>query len=635
MVLFEHNMSDTKQQLQLSIIIPCFNCADTVEEAVDSCYQQGFTSEEFEIVMVDDCSVDDTSEVISSLVSTYPNIVTARHEYNQGGGATRNTAVSLAQAEVIFCLDSDDVLPPLTMKKMLSHLQSADCDAVGIHRSIKFIGTDTTNIETVHEFNRVGETIQLEDLLQRDGLCSLYSTFMFTQHAFREFGGYPTEHGFDTQGVAWRFLAAGLEAQTCPDAEYLHRIQHSASYYIREYQDGKVNYNWRSIFIEHIYLFSNEIRNFIFTFDCADFTRNLFGELQVKSGVFMPQDNRKETIDIPKLTVEYVPRNSVKGWFFRIRAKIRNTIKYNRYLKRMILELLFIMQDVVSRVRARKSVRLLWAYVCLRIKTVLKIMFTSLCDAHHEPVDLVVVTVPKDLPVLEQYIKYVKKNIAHTIETIYLVAPPANEDIQEFCRKYELTFIDENSVLGYGVDAIDYRVDGLNRSGWLLQQLLKFAADTFVQNKNYISVCSDTILINPTSYLEEDKYVFFESREWHEPYFETFYRIFGYHAPHPLSLTSHMMMFNVEYMREMKAEMEARHGKTWDQVYIDYCNKKISAGISDYDTYAQWVIYHYKDKTRCKPFYNISQNRSQLEISMTQVAQYKKHFNSMSFHSYN
>ena len=147
---------------------------------------------------------------MEALAKEHVNITLGYHTSNKGGGATRNTAVNLTTTEIIFCLDSDDILPPGTISKMYNHLTNKQCDGVGIHQSIKFVGTDCTNIDIIHTFNRVDERIQLEDLLQQSGLCSLYSTFMITKEAFRTIGGYPIEHGFDTQGIAWRFLAAGL-----------------------------------------------------------------------------------------------------------------------------------------------------------------------------------------------------------------------------------------------------------------------------------------------------------------------------------------------------------------------------------------------------------------------------------------
>jgi len=53
--------------LKLSIIIPCYNCAETVEESVRSCFTQGFSKDEFEIVMVDYFSTDLTWDLLTKL----------------------------------------------------------------------------------------------------------------------------------------------------------------------------------------------------------------------------------------------------------------------------------------------------------------------------------------------------------------------------------------------------------------------------------------------------------------------------------------------------------------------------------------------------------------------------------------
>ena len=131
---------------KLSIIIPCYNCEDTLREAVDSCYIQGFSNEEFEIIMVDDGSTDNTWKLMQGIASEYKNIKVLQHSRNRGGGATRNTAIKNSSADVLFCLDSDDILPPDTLGKMYTFLKEKNCNAVCIHRFINFNGKDTSDI---------------------------------------------------------------------------------------------------------------------------------------------------------------------------------------------------------------------------------------------------------------------------------------------------------------------------------------------------------------------------------------------------------------------------------------------------------------------------------------------------------
>ncbi len=284
--------------IKLSVIIPCYNCASTLAEAVESVYRQEIAIP-FEIILVDDVSTDHTWQVMTALKAIHPEISLYRHEYNQGGGATRNTAVEKSTGEIIFCLDSDDLLAPGTLGKMVAFWQDKKCDGVGISTSIKFKNKNLNDIAFTNHFGWVGEKIPFESLFEKKGqpLCPLYSTFLFTRQAFDKTGGYPTTHGFDTQGFAWRFLAKGLIAYTCPEAVYLHRINFHRSYYIREYEAGKINHNWYAILEEFLFLFNGEIKKVLTTFDLNNPTTNLMEWLNGQTDIFIPDYQKKLTSD--------------------------------------------------------------------------------------------------------------------------------------------------------------------------------------------------------------------------------------------------------------------------------------------------------------------------------------------------
>jgi hypothetical protein len=165
--------------------------------------------------------------------------------------------------------------------------------------------------------------------------------------------------------------------------------------------------------------------------------------------------------------------------------------------------------------------------------------------------------------------------------------------------------------------------------------LLKLSGEKFVTNQKYVIVDSDTLLLTAHNFIRDGKGVFYESREWNNPYFTTFHNLFGYEAPHPLSLTSHMMLFDTALLKEMKSEIENRHKKPWDQVYIDICNKTVSSGISDYDTYAQWVIHNHPELAAIKPFYNVSKSRQNFNNGLVNIEEIAKFARSLSVHSYN
>jgi glycosyltransferase involved in cell wall biosynthesis len=243
---------------KLSMVVPCYNCEATLEDAVASIFRQDPIFP-IDITMVDDGSADSTYEVMQRLARQDRRIKVLRHKSNCGGGAARNTAVEHTDGDLIFCLDSDDMLGPGFLENMTRFWDKKKCDGLGMSTSIKFKGRNIKNVAYVTEFERPGRRVRFESFLE-GSRCSLGVVFLITRAAFNLVGGYPTEHGFDTQGMAFRFLCHGLTAYTCPESTYYHRVELPQSYYMREQRTGRVNWNWFNVLDEFLYLFKDAIQ---------------------------------------------------------------------------------------------------------------------------------------------------------------------------------------------------------------------------------------------------------------------------------------------------------------------------------------------------------------------------------------
>ena len=90
----------------MSVVIPCYNQAHFLGEAIESVLSQSYTN--FEIVVVDDGSTDNTSEV----ASRYPDKVRLIRQENKGLSGARNTGIGHSEGEYLVFLDSDDRLLP-------------------------------------------------------------------------------------------------------------------------------------------------------------------------------------------------------------------------------------------------------------------------------------------------------------------------------------------------------------------------------------------------------------------------------------------------------------------------------------------------------------------------------------------
>jgi hypothetical protein len=241
--------------LRLSIIIPCYNCADTLKDAVTSCYTQDLALEDFEIILVDDGSSDNTRDVINEIVLTHKNCRAIFHDTNRGGGAARNTGIKHSTGRFIYCLDSDNLFAPHSVLPMLTHLETTDSDGAVFYERRFFFGNTITRY-TTHINTIQGRSIVLHDLFTSDVLLD---NFFFSRNAYDKTQGYPEHHGFDTQCFEARFLAAGNTANVVPGSIFYHRHgTNEPSYFERVHDAGLFSVNMMLILEEVLHLFSKE-----------------------------------------------------------------------------------------------------------------------------------------------------------------------------------------------------------------------------------------------------------------------------------------------------------------------------------------------------------------------------------------
>lgn len=271
-------------------------------------------------------------------------------------------------------------------------------------------------------------------------------------------------------------------------------------------------------------------------------------------------------------------------------------------------------------------------YLLLLVKQLLGRQFLDKREVNTQKIDVLIPTATKDLPLLKDVIISLK-NINHPLNKVYIVSPKT-EELKNFCQENGLVFVDELDVLPYSKSQIKYRVKEQDRSGWIYQQLLKLSGDNIVEQDNYFVIDADTIIVSKINLIENGKFIFFQNKEWNEPYFRTFKKIFGYNTINRLSFTSHMMIFNKKMLQEMKEEIERKHHKKWDSVYLSMTDTNEMSCISDYDNYANWVLVNYPELVLQKPLYNKGLSRSKLLSFADLENTYGINYKTISFHSY-
>ncbi|WP_229627795.1 glycosyltransferase family 2 protein [Vibrio parahaemolyticus] len=96
-----------KSQSLVSIIMPSYNSEGTILESIQSVLSQ--TYKNWELIIVDDRSTDNTWQVIQTYADKYDNIRIYQNKENLGAGASRNFAIKKARGRFIAFLDSDDL----------------------------------------------------------------------------------------------------------------------------------------------------------------------------------------------------------------------------------------------------------------------------------------------------------------------------------------------------------------------------------------------------------------------------------------------------------------------------------------------------------------------------------------------
>lgn len=112
----------------VTVIMPAYNCERFLEEAVESVKAQ--TYREWELLIIDDCSTDNTKEIAEKLADNDRRIRTIHNKENIGVSKTRNRGIQEAVGDWIAFLDSDDVWEPEKLERQLKLTADRDADIV-------------------------------------------------------------------------------------------------------------------------------------------------------------------------------------------------------------------------------------------------------------------------------------------------------------------------------------------------------------------------------------------------------------------------------------------------------------------------------------------------------------------------
>jgi len=193
-----------------------------------------------EYILVNDGSTDDTANILHEIAAMHPAVRIITHPTNRGGAATRNTALAAAQNALCFCLDSDNLLLPGSIKALRTRMMNSGADIVAFQETSFFTDESGPNAPT-HSHVLENITYDFTKYLSTTRVPGSGGNHLFTKACWEAIGGYPEDtKALDTWGFGLRLAGAGFKTCVAPGTAYLHRYSHE-SYWNRHVQTGTVN----------------------------------------------------------------------------------------------------------------------------------------------------------------------------------------------------------------------------------------------------------------------------------------------------------------------------------------------------------------------------------------------------------
>ena len=121
-------MMNVSDKYMFSVIVPVYNVAGYVEQCIRSLYHQDIPSSDYEVIVVDDCSPDNSKDIVQSLQSEYQNLKLISLSENMKLGSARNVGLQNAEGKYIWFVDSDDFVEPDVLKLFYTELEKENLE---------------------------------------------------------------------------------------------------------------------------------------------------------------------------------------------------------------------------------------------------------------------------------------------------------------------------------------------------------------------------------------------------------------------------------------------------------------------------------------------------------------------------
>lgn len=200
-------MDEANRSPIVSVIVPSYNARNYIEQTIRSVIGQ--TMEDWQLLVIDDCSTDDTMELAKKIAADDPRIQVLRNEQNMGVAATRNRGIELSQGQYIAFLDSDDVWHEKKLESQLARIK--ETGAPFCYCAYDIVGADG---HTIRSHYHVPDTIGYEQMLGENVM--LCSSVLLQAQLAKEYK-FNTNYYHEDYLLWLQILADGHQAVGCTE----------------------------------------------------------------------------------------------------------------------------------------------------------------------------------------------------------------------------------------------------------------------------------------------------------------------------------------------------------------------------------------------------------------------------------
>lgn len=234
----------------VSVIIPCYNCTNTIQETIESVQKQTYSN--IEILAINDGSLDKTESTLDLLALKYDNL-TVFNIQNSGQSAARNFGAKKAQGHYFLFLDSDDTIEATYLKKAISFFN--------INKKLKIVYSKSLLFGSLNEKWNL-PLFKMSDFLLEN--C-IHVSALHRATTFKKAGGFDEKLSFYEDWDLWiRIISSEEEVYQIPEFLFNYR-KHEDNSSISDLNNNNLTLlsrNRLSIFLKHLELYEKNDLSF-------------------------------------------------------------------------------------------------------------------------------------------------------------------------------------------------------------------------------------------------------------------------------------------------------------------------------------------------------------------------------------